>query len=100
MEEPKIPEELQQQLIHAIQDLCMYIHAAAGMSNIMLSINHQSDALAKQGNTMITCAVGGKRIKVDGDLSELGKKTDMGDPSEMANEIIMKMTEEAKKKQG
>jgi hypothetical protein len=97
-EQPKIPDELQQELVRAIQKLCVFIHDAAGMSHIMLDIHHVSDALARQGSTMISAAVGGVGVTRDPKKGEPMRDAKPVDAQAMVNDLVGQMMDAAKKK--
>lgn len=91
MEAPKIPEELQQQLTKALQDLSIYIHDQ-GVQQVLISIQHVSDALARQGSTAITIMGGGIHIKKDAAANSPKNK-------EEVESVIADLMKKAKDKQ-
>jgi len=62
---PDIPQELQKKLSDALFELCIYIHTNVGSSSVLISLQHASDALAKQSTTAITVMGGGIAIRRD-----------------------------------
>ena len=93
-EKPNIPEELQQELIIAIQKLCVFIHDAAGQSQVILNINHVSDCLNRSGVTSVSAVVGGCSVT----RGEGGQKVDKEQAQTMVNDLLSGLMAKAKAK--
>lgn len=89
---PEIPEELQRKLGEALFDICMFLHEKAGSSQIMMQIQHTSDALAKKCQSTVTIVGGGISVKLDEGRPE------KEDVSSVLNELMAKAREKGKQK--
>lgn len=92
---PPLPPELEQQLISALQKLCVYLHDTVGISHVLLDIKHVSDALNKQSQTLIAAAGMGVPI-MRAERSTLRDE----DPQKLAQEAIARALKAAKNKEG
>ena len=94
-ERPNIPEELQQELLIAVQRLCVFIHDAAGMSQVILNISHVSDALNRSGVTSVSAVVGGCGVtRGEGEAPKVSKE----EAQAMVNNLVDGMMAKAKAK--
>ena len=92
---PDVPEELQHELVIAIQKLCVFIHDAAGMSQVVLHISHVSDALSRSGVTAVSAVVGGQGVtRGDGPAPAVDKEQ----AQTVVNDLINGMMAKAKAK--
>jgi len=94
MDQPRVPEELQEELVIAIQKLCVFIHDAAGMSQVILNVSHVSDALNRSGVTSVSAVVGGCGVT-------RGDSKPAADPKaaqDMVNDLVNSMMAKAKDK--
>jgi hypothetical protein len=102
MNQDAIPEDMQRALIMALQDISLYVHNLAGQSQVIMNVNHISDAINRNGSTSIAINVGGVRCKRDAD--EEPKKPAAppveGKPEELASQVINEMMKKAKDKEG
>jgi hypothetical protein len=73
-EGPKIPEELQRKLSDALFEFCIFCHKNGGLSQVILTINHVSDALAKRSNTIVTAMGTGLPIEKAADQAPKNKE--------------------------
>lgn len=73
-EGPKIPEELQRKLSDALFEFSIFCHETGGMSQVILTINHVSDALAKRSNTIVTAMGTGLPIEKAADQAPKNKE--------------------------
>lgn len=95
MEEgPKIPEELQKKLVDALFDLCIFLHDTVGASQVVVSLQHVSDAIAKQGTTNISIMGNGTRPIRVGQTPDNAPKN-----QEEVNKVIEELMAKARSKQ-
>lgn len=92
MDAPKIPKELQDKISDAIQELCMYIHDNVGSSQVILNIQHVSDALYRSGSTSISILGGGVKVERDGE-----KRVDPNNKKEV-DDLVANLMAKAKAK--
>ena len=94
---PDIPEDMQRALIMALQDISLYVHNLAGQSQVIMNVNHISDAINRSGSTSIAINVGGVRCKRDADEEPKKPAPPVdGKPEELADNIIKEMQQKAK----
>jgi len=53
----KIPEELSEALVDALQEICLWVHKDSGADGVLLEVKHISMAPIGAGTTNIRCAV-------------------------------------------
>lgn len=89
-EGPQIPREIQERLSDALFELCIFIHENAGPSQVLLTINHVSDALNKRSNTIVTAMGSGMDIRKAADQAPKNK--------EEVDKVIAELMAKAKSK--
>lgn len=89
-EGPKIPEEIQRRVSDALFELCIYIHEHAGPSQVLLTVNHVSNALAKNSQTIVTIMGSGVDIRAAADQAPKNK--------EQVDNVIAELMAKAKAK--
>lgn len=65
MDQKNIPDELTRALSDALQNICFYIHNNVGNSQVILNVQHVSDAVYRSGSTSISILGGGIRVEVE-----------------------------------
>ena len=95
MDKPEIPQELQQELTRALQNIAFFFHEAVRRRQIMVDIKFVSDAVEQNSQALITVAGLGGRISKVGE--EGGPDAGMvEEPSAMVDEVISKSIQQAR----
>lgn len=86
-EGPKIPEELQRKVCEALFELCIFIHENAGPEQVLLTINHVSNARDKHSSTIATIMGSGPDIRKTAESSAPKNKEEVNN---LINELMAK----------
>lgn len=95
-QQPGVPKELEQELMKALHNICVFLHQESGASHIVLDIKHVSDAIMQVSQTLIGgAAMGVKMFETRGEQAQGLRESD---PSKLAEDAINRAMNSAKNK--
>jgi len=97
-EELKIPKEIEENLVSALQSFSFWLHEKSDASHIILDLKHVSDAVLRCSTTMIAGGGAGFKLNLEAKREKDRQEFVKSDASKLADEAIERAINAAKKK--